>query len=62
MLFDEEDLPKPKNALVPRKLQGLSREDLGEYLDYLAAEKIRTETAMNAKGGFEAAAAALFKS
>jgi uncharacterized small protein (DUF1192 family) len=61
-MFDEEDRPKPKAALLPRKLEGLSREDLREYLDFLAEEKNRTEHALHAKSGMEAAAAALFKS
>lgn len=62
MMFDEDDRPKPKNILQPRKLEGLSREDLHEYLEWLASEKERTESALKAKGSFEAAAAALFKS
>ena len=62
MMFDEDDRPKPKDALLPRKLEGLSREDLHDYLDWLASEKERTEAALKAKGSFEAAAASLFKS
>jgi uncharacterized small protein (DUF1192 family) len=61
-MFDEEDLPKPKPGLQPRKLEGLSREDLQEYLDFLAQEKHRAEEALKAKTSIEAAAAALFKS
>lgn len=62
MLFDEEDRPAPKPGLQPRKLEGLSREELREYLDYLDSEKLRAAEALSAKNQMEAAAASLFKS
>jgi uncharacterized small protein (DUF1192 family) len=62
MLFDEEDRPKPKPGLVSRKLEGLSREDLKEYMEFLDREKARAAEALSAKTQMEAAAASLFKS
>ncbi|MBY0355904.1 MAG: DUF1192 family protein [Rickettsiales bacterium] len=60
-MFDDDDRPKANHLLLPRKLEVLSRDDLGDYLDWLTVEKMRAEAALESRGLFESAAAALFK-
>lgn len=60
-MIDDEDLPRKKSdAPVPRKLEGLSQEDLNDYLSYLDGEIQRTRDYLNSKSSMVAAAQALF--
>ncbi len=61
--MDEEDLEprKPKKQFEPLKLEGLSEEDLNEYLLHLRGEIGRTEAQLAAKRSMRGAAEAAFK-
>lgn len=42
MVFDSEDMPRPKeDATFPRNLENMSIEELQEYIEELDAEKAR---------------------
>ncbi len=61
--MDEDDLEprKPKKLFEPLKLEGLSEEDLDEYLVHLRGEIGRADAQLEAKRSMRGAAAAAFK-
>ncbi len=61
--MDEDDLEprKPKKLFEPLKIEGLSEEDLNEYLVHLRGEIGRTEAQLEAKRSMRGAADAAFK-
>ncbi len=61
--MDEHDLEprKPKKLFQPLKLEGLSEEDLNEYLVHQRGEIGRTEAQLEAKRSMRGAADAAFK-
>ncbi len=62
--MDDDDLEprKAKKLFAPLKLDGVSDEDLCEYLAHLKAEIERVEAQRQAKGTMRGAAEAAFKS
>lgn len=61
-MFDEEDLPKPKNQPTPRVLDKLSVDELQDYIGWLEAEIARVRADMERKRNATKTAASLFKS
>jgi uncharacterized small protein (DUF1192 family) len=59
-MFDEE-LPKSKTAEFPRNLDGVSVDELEEYVTELKAEISRVEGDISAKKASQDAAASFFK-
>lgn len=59
---DDLEPRKAKILFEPVKFDGLSDEDLGEYLAHLKAEIERVETQRQAKGAMRGAAEAAFRS
>lgn len=60
MFFDEE-LPRKKEVLEPRKLEHLSMAELGEYITWLEQEIARTGQEIERKKSAAQAAAGFFK-
>ncbi|MBM3644684.1 MAG: DUF1192 domain-containing protein [Alphaproteobacteria bacterium] len=61
MAFDLDDLDPRQKKVAPRNLDGMSVEELGEYVAVLKAEIARVEAKIGAKRNHAAAAAAFFK-
>ena len=61
-MFLDEELPKPKDAPQPRKLENLSIEELKEYIVWLQEEIQRTEAEIRRKQSAGSAAASFFTS
>ena len=60
-MLDEDDLPRKKtDGPLPRKLEGLSQEELTAYIAYLESETERVRDRLNSKSHMLAAAQALF--
>ncbi len=61
--MDDDDLEprKRKKLFTPAKLDGVSDEDLAEYLGHLKAEIERVEAQRQAKNAMRGAADAAFK-
>jgi uncharacterized small protein (DUF1192 family) len=59
-MFDEE-LPKPKTAEFPRNLDGVSIDELQDYISDLKAEITRVEDDIAGKKASQNAAASFFK-
>ncbi len=56
-----DDLPTPKKVLfTPANLDGLSVDELEEYIDALKAEIVKVQTNMKAKSDWKSQADALF--
>lgn len=60
-MFDDDDLPKPKNDPAPRNLTTLSIDELDAYVIWLRGEIERTEADKQRKQAATGAAAKLFK-
>jgi uncharacterized small protein (DUF1192 family) len=59
-MFDEE-LPKPKTSQFPRNLDGISVDELQDYIAELKAEITRVESDIDVKKASQNAAASFFK-
>gem|GEM_PF-1645651 len=59
-MFDEE-LPQKMNSEFPRGLDGMSLDELAEYIQELQAEIVRVEENMRVKRASSDAANAFFK-
>ncbi len=60
-MFDD-DLPKPKTSEFPRNLEGMSVDELADYIAELNAEIARAEADSVKKKASRDAAASVFKS
>ncbi|MCI5049320.1 MAG: DUF1192 domain-containing protein [Rickettsiales bacterium] len=61
VMFDEEENETKKKALFePANLEGVSVEDMRDYIEDLKAEVARVEQALDQRGEMRSAAEALF--
>lgn len=61
-MFDDPDLPKPRNHDFPRNLDGLSVSELEDYIGDLEGEIARVKEDIARKKASQDAAASIFKS